>query len=44
MAPVAAPSALLFLIGAMLLWDVLYRSQQGITISITEEIWVRPWG
>lgn len=36
-----APSAVLFLIGAMIFWDVLYRSQQAITISITEEIWVR---
>jgi ABC-2 type transport system permease protein len=36
-----APSALLFLIGSMIFWDVLYRSQQGITISISEEIWVR---
>lgn len=34
-------SAALFLIGAMIFWDVLYRSQQAITISITEEIWVR---
>ena len=38
---IQAPSAVLFLIGAMIFWDVLYRSQQGITISISEEIWVR---
>ncbi|MES1243842.1 MAG: ABC transporter permease [Acidobacteriota bacterium] len=35
------PNAALFLIGAVIFWDVLYRSQQAVTISITEEIWVR---
>jgi ABC-2 type transport system permease protein len=35
------PNAVLFLIGAVIFWDVLYRSQQAVTISITEEIWVR---
>ena len=38
---VAVPRAVLFLIGAMIFWDILYRSQQAITLSITEEIWVR---
>ncbi|MDP3920716.1 MAG: ABC transporter permease [Candidatus Omnitrophota bacterium] len=28
-----------FLINAMIFWDILYRSQQGVTISIMEEIW-----
>jgi ABC-2 type transport system permease protein len=35
------PVAVLFLLGAVIFWDVLYRSQQAITLSITEEIWVR---
>ncbi len=38
---IAMPEAVLFLIGAMILWDVLYRAQQAITLSITEEFWVR---
>ena len=37
----AAPRAVVFLIGAMIFWDVLYRSQQAITLSLAEEIWVR---
>lgn len=35
------PNAVLFLIGAMILWDVLYRSQQAITLGLLEEIWVK---
>lgn len=30
-----------FLLGAMILWDILYRSQQAICISFLEEIWSR---
>lgn len=30
-----------FLIGAIILWDVLYRSQQAVSLSISEEVWVR---
>lgn len=37
----AAPRALLFLLGAVIFWDVFYRSQQAITLSLTEEVWVR---
>ncbi len=37
----ALSDAVLFFIGAMILWDVLYRSQQAISLSITEEFWVR---
>ncbi len=33
--------AVLFFLGAMIFWDVLYRSQQAITLSLSEEIWVR---
>ena len=32
------------LIGAMLLWDVLFRSQLGFSISFLEEIWARNIG
>ncbi len=37
----ALPKTVLFLIGSVILWDVLYRSQQGITLAITEEFWVK---
>ena len=36
-----APGTVAYLLGAMIFWDVLYRSQQAITLSLTEEIWVR---
>lgn len=36
-----APGVVLYLLGAMILWDVLYRSQQALTLSLTEEIWVK---
>jgi len=35
------PKAVVFLIGGMIFWDLLYRSQQAITLSLSEEIWVR---
>jgi ABC-2 type transport system permease protein len=35
------PPGVLFFIGVLILWDVLYRSQQAISLSITEEFWVR---
>lgn len=38
---VAVPQAVAYLVGAMILWDVLYRCQQAITLSVTEDIWVR---
>ena len=38
---VAAPGAVVFLLGGVILWDFLYRAQQGITISFTEEIWAK---
>ena len=37
----ALPETVLFLLGSVILWDVLYRSQQGITLAITEEFWVK---
>ena len=35
------PGAVTFFLGALILWDVLFRAQQGITISFLEEIWSR---
>src|SRR5512135_175546 len=32
------------LIGAMLLWDVLFRSQLGVSLSFMEEMWSRQLG
>ena len=37
----AAPSAVVFLVGAVVFWDIFYSAQQAITLSITEEIWAR---
>lgn len=34
-------SFLVFLIGAMILWDVLFRAQQGVAISFLEDVWTR---
>lgn len=38
---VAAPKAVTFLVGALILWDILYRCQQAITLAVTEDIWVK---
>lgn len=35
------PGAVTFFLGALILWDVLFRAQQGITITFLEEIWAR---
>ena len=35
------PSSISFLIGGMILWDVLFRSQQGVAISFLEDVWTR---
>ncbi len=35
------PHIAAFFIGALILWDILFRAQQGITISFLEEIWSR---
>lgn len=32
---------IVFLINAIIFWDVLYRSQQGVTISFMEDIWTQ---
>jgi ABC-2 type transport system permease protein len=34
-----AGGAVTFLIGAMIFWDVLYRSAQGVTVSFLEDLW-----
>ena len=38
-----APTAqlIVFLIGALISWDIHYRGQQAVTISLMEEIWTR---
>lgn len=36
-----APAAAGWLIGGMIFWEILYRAQQSISLSITEEFWVR---
>ena len=35
------PGFITFFIGALILWDILFRAQQGICISFLEEIWSR---
>ena len=35
------PGFVSFFLGALILWDILFRSQQGITISFLEELWAR---
>jgi ABC-2 type transport system permease protein len=30
-----------FLLGAMILWDIIFRSQQGVAISFLEDVWTR---
>lgn len=35
------PGVVTFFLGALILWDVLFRAQQGITISFLEELWAR---
>ncbi|WP_395716435.1 ABC transporter permease [Prosthecobacter sp.] len=34
-------SFVLFFLGAMILWDVLFRAQQGVAISFLEDVWTR---
>jgi len=38
---VARPGFVSFLLGSMIYWEVLYRAQQSVSLSITEEFWVR---
>lgn len=39
--PFQLPGIINFLIGAMIFWDILYRAQQGVTLSFLEDIWSR---
>jgi len=36
-----APAFIMFLIGAMIFWDIMYRSQQGVTLPFLEDMWGR---
>ena len=33
--------AVTFFLGALILWDVLFRAQQGVAVSFLEEMWAR---
>ena len=35
------PGFVTFFLGGLILWDMLFRAQQGITISFLEELWAR---
>ena len=35
------PNFLAIFLGALILWDILFRSQQGISVSFLEEVWAR---
>ena len=35
------PGFITFLIGAMICWDILFRAQQGVSLSFLEDIWAR---
>lgn len=35
------PAAVTFLIAAAILWNVLYRAQQSVTVSFLEDVWSR---
>jgi ABC-2 type transport system permease protein len=35
------PRFVTFFLGALILWDILFRAQQGISISFLEEVWSR---
>lgn len=37
----SVPGFVTFFLGALILWDMLFRAQQGITISFLEELWAR---
>jgi ABC-2 type transport system permease protein len=39
--PSQAGESFVFLIGGMILWDVLFRAQQGVAISFLEDVWTR---
>src|SRR5690606_2968475 len=34
-------SYVLFFLGGMILWDIMFRAQQGVAISFLEDVWTR---
>lgn len=37
----AGPGTVTYLLGGVVLWDLLYRSQHAVSLSLTEEFWER---
>jgi len=37
----SVPNFVTFFLGALILWDILFRSQQGISVSFLEDLWSR---
>ncbi len=35
------PAFVSFFLGALILWDILFRAQQGISLSFLEDVWAR---
>ena len=35
------PNVVTFFLGALILWDILFRSQLGISVSFLEDVWAR---
>jgi ABC-2 type transport system permease protein len=35
------PGVIAFFLGALILWDILFRSQQGISVAFLEDVWSR---
>ncbi len=35
------PGFITFFLGALILWDILFRSQQGISVSFLEDLWAK---
>jgi ABC-2 type transport system permease protein len=35
------PASVTFLLGALILWDMLFRSQQAVTLAFLEELWAK---
>ncbi|MDO8519901.1 MAG: ABC transporter permease [Deltaproteobacteria bacterium] len=39
--PGGVAQIIVFLINSIIFWDILYRSQQGVSVSFVEEVWTR---
>lgn len=37
----AVPGVVVYLLGSMILWDMFYRAQIALSLSLTEEMWVK---